>query len=135
MILLRRRFIPIYVNFVVELVWNIDIRPPAVGFSVCQDVIWSVTTKIPGWQQNRSVQSSLFASTEEEFTQLFWYLQFYFHIKTSSVSHCLLWSGLFTTVFICIDTALIQYFYIIIHLIHNYQQCNYLIFHDIYSLN
>ena len=71
-------------------------------------VIWSVTTQIPGCQQNQPVQSSLFASTEEEFTQFFWYLQFYFHIQISLVSHCLLSSDLFTTVFIFREIALIQ---------------------------
>ena len=38
-------------------------------------------------RKKQSVQYSLFASTEEEFNLLFWYLQFYFHIHISLVSH------------------------------------------------
>ena len=135
MILLRRRFIPnigqLWRRACLEY-W----RPASSRGLYCSFyVIWSVNTQIPGWQPNQSVQSSLFASTEEEFTQFFLYFHFYLHIQIISVSICLLSSGLFITVFICRDIALIQYLYIIIHVIHNFQHFNYLTFHNIYYVD
>ena len=99
-------FFPIQAISVVELVWNIDIRLRDMGYTVHQDVIWSVTTQIPGCQQNQPSQSSLFSSTEEEIIQLFSWLQWHFFIQISSVSHCLLSSGFSTKIFICREIAL-----------------------------
>ena len=55
----------------VDFVWNIDNLRPAVGYTVCQNLIRSVTTQIRDCQQNQSVQSSLFIATEEELISLF----------------------------------------------------------------
>ena len=52
-----------------------------------------------------------------------------------SVSICLLSYDFFITVFICRDIALIQYFYTIIYVIHNFQHCNYLTLHIIYYVH
>ena len=54
------------VNFVVELVLNIDSQLQAAGNSVLKDVILYFTLSIPGYNPNQPVQSSLFVSTEEE---------------------------------------------------------------------
>ena len=54
----------------VEFVWNIDNLRPAVGCTFRQDLIRSVTTQIRDCQQNQSVQSSLFISTEEKLISL-----------------------------------------------------------------
>ena len=58
----------------VEFVWNIDNRPPAMGYTVCQSLIWSVTTQRRDCQQNQSVQLALLIATEKELISLF-YLQ------------------------------------------------------------
>ena len=50
----------------VEFVWNIDNLRPAVGYTVRQNMIRSVTTQIGDFQKNQSVQFSLFISTEEK---------------------------------------------------------------------
>ena len=58
----------------VDFVWNIDNRRPAVGYTVRQNLILSVTTQRRDFQQNQSVQLSLLIATEEELISLF-YLQ------------------------------------------------------------
>ena len=58
----------------VKFVWNIDNRRPAVGYTVRQNLIWSVTTQRRDCHKNQAVQLSLLIATEEELISLI-YLQ------------------------------------------------------------
>ena len=88
------------------MVWNIYSRTQSAGNTVHQDLIWSVTSPIPGCQPNQPVHSSLFSSTEEEPIKLFSCLRLHFFIKISTVSNCLLSSGLYTTILLCREMVL-----------------------------
>ena len=94
--------------YVVDFVWNVDSRPRAMGNSGHQYVIWSVTSPIPGYQPNQSVQSSLFEAMVEETIKLFSCLQLHFYTYISTVCHCLLSSGLYPTILIFREMAVFK---------------------------
>ena len=106
----------------VELVWNIDNLRPAVGYTVHYN--WSSLLLDKNVTAHQTNQFSLQYLHQQRKNLHSCFDSSIFFAHTNQLGKSLfVFIWFVTTVFICREISLIQFFYIIIHVIHNFQHC------------